>query len=148
MNNRQRKKMLKSHGKYVNPKETWNLDYRIASYILPRLKLFKKVSITYPGRDEADTPEKWDEALDKMIQAFEYVIEEDDWWINNPEYNYTDGMKIRSEEHDDGMVHVVFDEEDLVKEVKKKHFAERVRRQEVIDEGLQLFAKYFQHLWW
>lgn len=46
------------------------------------------------------------------------------------------------------MIHVVFDEEDWVKEVKKKHFVEIVRRQEVIDEGLQLFAKYFQSLWW
>ena len=55
MNNRQRKKWLKSHGKYVNQKETWNLDYWIANYILPRLKLFKKKTNGYPGNEEMDT---------------------------------------------------------------------------------------------
>ena len=43
MNKRTRKKWLKEQGLYVNPKETWNLDYTIAKFMLPRLKLFKKL---------------------------------------------------------------------------------------------------------
>ena len=79
-NKRIRKKWAKTHGTYVNPNETWALDQNIAKYILPRLKLFKKDSIAYPGIDDMDTPEKWDEALDKMICAFEY-LEKDDYGI-------------------------------------------------------------------
>ena len=115
MNNRQRKKWLKKHRLYVNPKETWNLDVNLAKYILPRLKKFKELNNGYPGREEMDTPEKWDEALDKMIQAFEYVVNEFDWWTNNSEYG-------------------CFDEEKRI--------------QAVINDGIQLFAKYYMDLWW
>lgn len=115
MNNRQRKKWLKQQGLYVNPKETWNLDITFAKYIIPRLKKFKNLNNGYPGREEMDTPEKWDEALDKMIQAFEYVVNEFDWWVDNPKYD-------------------CFDEEKRI--------------QAVINEGLQLFAKYYMDLWW
>ena len=115
MNNRQRKKWLKQRGLYVNPKETWSLDITFAKYIIPRLKKFKELNNGYPGIEEVNTPEKWDEALDKMIQAFEYVANEFDWWVDNPKYD-------------------CFDEEK--------------RRQVVINEGLQLFAKYYMNLWW
>lgn len=61
MNKRTRKKWLKKQKLYVNSKEIWNLDCNIAKYILPRLKMYKKLTIAYPGYDEANTPEKWDE---------------------------------------------------------------------------------------
>lgn len=50
MNKRQRKKYAKRHGTYVDCKETWNLDCTIAKFIIPRLKLYKKVINGYPGR--------------------------------------------------------------------------------------------------
>ena len=65
-----------------------------------------------------DTPEKWDKTLDKMILAFEYILD-DDWWINNPKYDYTDGLHIKSEPYEDNKLHkLIIDEEDLVKEIK------------------------------
>lgn len=86
MNKRIRKKWLKKHGLYVNPRDTWNLDMTISEFILPRLKLFKKESCTYPGRGEMDTPEKWDDALQKMIDAFQLVLDidnvDDKYWTN------------------------------------------------------------------
>ena len=115
MRKRQRKKWLKQHGKYVPYSDLWNLDITIANFVLPRLKKFKEKNDGYPGREEMDTPEKWNEALDKMILAFEYVIHEFDWWIDT--------------------------------EIKKSHFDEDKRRQAVIDEGLQLFVKWFRYLW-
>lgn len=119
MTKRARKKWLKQHGLYVNPRDTWNLDYTIAEYILPRLKEFKKVNNAYPGRGEMDTPEKWDTALDKMITAFQLVIDTDDmcerYWSNN---------------------RTVFNK-DLFEQ-----------DQDRIQEGLHLFATWFQHLWW
>lgn len=120
----------------MNPKETWNLDVTFAKYIIPRLKKYKEVSITYPGLGEMDTPEKWDEALDKMIQAFEYIIDLDEYWLDNPKYdyfNYVDEFGKNTERYE---------------EVKENKKAEDNRRLVVIDEGLLLFAKYYMHLWW
>jgi len=48
--------------------ETWNLDYTISKMILPKLKRFKKVSITVPV---GLTEDEWNDHLDKMIFAFE-----------------------------------------------------------------------------
>lgn len=66
MNKRTRRKWLKKKGLYVNPKEIWNMNCNISKYILPRLKMYKKLTIAYPGYGEANTLEKWDELLDKM----------------------------------------------------------------------------------
>lgn len=119
MNTRQRKKYLKKKGLYVNPRETWDLEYNISKYILPRLILFKKLNNGYPGHGDMDTPEKWDEALDKMIAAFQLSIDADDLHDKYWEYEYT-GFKKELWEED----------------------------QAKIKEGLHLFAEWFQNLWW
>lgn len=54
--------------------ETWSLDSTIARFIEPRLRVFKEIHGGYPGNL---TEEKWDEILDKMIKAFEYINNED-----------------------------------------------------------------------
>lgn len=115
MNNRQRKKWLKKHGLYVNDRETWNLDANIANYILPRLKRFKEIGTTYPGIDEAITPDGWNEVLQKMINAFEILGNE-----------MIDKVDLSSE----GWAEEIY----------------RLNRE--VDEGLQLFAKYYRDLWW
>lgn len=148
MNNRQRKKWQKKHGLYIAPNELWNLDYTIAEFILPRLKKFKKESMGYPDQGEMDTPEKWNAALDKMILAFEYILN-DNWWIGNPEYDYSDGLHIGFEKDDKtGWHKVVISEDDWVKDVSQRRDNEDQRRKQVINEGLQLFTKWFRHLWW
>ena len=129
---RQRKKWLKKYGKYVPYSDLWSLNITIANFVLPRLKRFKKENIGYPGIDEMDTPEKWDEALDKMILAFEYVISWDDWWLNNPRYDYLDAKSKYDNEY--------------VTEIRKSYLDENKRRQVAISEGLQLFVKWFLHL--
>ena len=134
MNNRQRKKWLKQHRLYVNPKETWSLDVNLAKYIIPRLKKFKELNNGYPGISEMDTPEKWDEALDKMIQAFEYVIDLDEYWLDDPRYDYTDIMFGKNKE--------------FYEKIKENKITEDIRRLAEINEGLQLFAKYYMSLWW
>lgn len=57
----------------VSEIDTWSLDVPIAEYILPRLKLFKSAKHSYPGCLEKE--EEWDIILDKMIFAFQKVIE-------------------------------------------------------------------------
>ena len=86
--------------------ETWNLDYTIASFIVPRLKRFKEITNGYPGKI---TWEEWEEILDKMINAFELQVKEDD--------------NIQTLEQE------------------KAEY-------EIIQEGLNLFAKYYFCLWW
>lgn len=106
MNKRTRKKWSKKHNTFVNLKDTWNLNSTIAEFVLPRLKLFKKVSNSYPGQGEVDTPEKWNSCLDKMILAFEYVLSEDNWWIDDPRYDYTDGLHLLKIHDENGFQHL------------------------------------------
>lgn len=82
MNKRIRKKYLKQHGLYVHPKETWSLDITLAQYIIPRLKLYKKLNDVIPGRLESH--DEWDKILDKMIYAFECMSDE---FCNYEEYD-------------------------------------------------------------
>ena len=109
------------------------LTSRLQNLFFQDLKNFKKENIGYPGRKEMDTPEKWDEALDKMILAFEYVISWDDWWLDDPKYNY-----IRAESKYD---------DEYVAKIRNSYLAEDKRRQFAIREGLELFAKWFRDLW-
>lgn len=50
-------------------REIWNLDYRIIEFIFPRLKLLRKNLVGYPP--DFKTCREWEQAIDKMILAFE-----------------------------------------------------------------------------
>ena len=113
MNKRQRKKWLKQHNRYFDPRETWSLDVTIASYVYPRLKLFKKVNIGYPPDISM---KEWNEILDKMIFSFGELKKD---YIGY-EINYDDP-----------------DWKDKIDEYDHK-----------VQEGLDLFGKYFKYLWW
>ena len=117
MNKRIHKKWLKKQGLYINPREMWQLDCIIAKYILPRLRMYKKLTVAYPGYDEASTPEKWDDLLDKMIWSFEQAA------------NYYE-------------IYESIDCKDLNWKEKQKELNDKIQ------EGLMLFAKWFQHLGW
>ena len=56
---------------------TWNLDCAFASWLVPRLKLFKKLrDPCCPYSIEKDdwlTEEEWNAILDKMIEGFELL---------------------------------------------------------------------------
>ena len=152
MKKRLRKKQFDKLGscKYpAKPKETWSLFTNIAEYVLPRLKLFKRLQNGYPGRDEADTPEKWYEILDKIILAFEYILDED-WWINDPRYDYTNWLHFSFGEIDEktGCGTLDITQDDWVAEIEANQEKEARRRNEVIKEGLYLFTKYYMSLWW
>jgi hypothetical protein len=61
------------------PCDCWNLDHELALWILPRLKLFKKMTHGYPGvlHDGKDgTEEDWDKILGEMIEGFEFKARE------------------------------------------------------------------------
>lgn len=123
MSRRLRKKQLKKLNKYVNPRECWNLDVTIAEWIIPRLEQFKKDNNGYPGCGEMDTFEKWQEAIQKMIDAF-VVIRDWDEIFYDDKYFSKGGFQ-----------------RELWNEDFKKY-------NKIIEEGMLLFAKYIQQLWW
>ena len=57
-----------------NPSDTWNLDYSISVFVLPRLKFFRNNMYVYPAKLGE---KKWEEILDSMIAAFELLVDED-----------------------------------------------------------------------
>ncbi len=84
-------------------REIWSLQTRISNYILPRLKLYREISVGRPGN--VPTIEKWHNILDKMIKAFEIsslIFEhrsDPNYNINCEEgYNiYKEGMELFKE---------------------------------------------------
>ena len=98
-NKRQRKKYAKQHGTYVDYKETWNLDCVIAKFVIPRLKLYKKVTNGYPGR--LNSVDQWYEIIDKMIYSFTYFIEDRDIDLSDPDWK--DKEKSEYEKVKDGL---------------------------------------------
>ena len=127
MNKRKRKKWLKKNGKYVSNRELWNLDQTICDWIIPRLKQFKEINIAYPGTASMDTPEKWDEALDKMIRAFELA--------KLDPIDLDENLQLRDYELEGYLYDV-----NKYKGIYEKRNAE-------VQEGLHLFATYFNDLW-
>lgn len=123
MNKRQRKKWLKRHNLYVSNSELYNLDCTISEWIVPRLKKFKQITCTYPGVEPFDTFEKWQDGLDKMIRAFELAkydpIDLDENLNYDPDMRYD--LKNYKEKHDKWNTEV--------------------------QEGLDLFSKWFMALW-
>lgn len=64
--------------------ETWNLDYIMAKFILPRLKRFRDVTKCYPP--ELKSLDEWQKILDKMIWSFDSIVNGYDDFLN-PEQN-------------------------------------------------------------
>lgn len=118
----------------IKYKDIYSLDNTIARFVLPRLKFFKKNIIGYPPDI---TYEEWKSIIDKMILAFELILDKS-------EPNFGE-LKFNTEKTDNGHWKMVedpdstFDAEAYMKWHKD--------RQSTIAEGLKLFAEYFQDLW-
>lgn len=129
--------------------ECWNLDYTIAAFILPRLKVFKQDTNGYPGVEPMDTPEKWDAALDEMIWAFDYIVNEDKYIDELEEkyhitWNSVDPHKINK----DFLKGNIGGPSALPDEERKAYYKDREALEERKDKGLKLFAEWFNSLWW
>lgn len=79
--------------------ETWNLDKTIAEFTIPRLKILKKHSISYPGN--LKDSKEWKKVLKKMIWSFQYVLDDYGFeYIDNKEKSkrtyekFKKGMKL------------------------------------------------------
>jgi len=82
--------------------DLWSLDLTIAQFVLPRLKAFKPFTNSFPA---SITNEEWKVIIQKMIDAFEIMVDGDRW----PALNDEDAATVQ--------------------------------------EGCELFGKWFTHLW-
>lgn len=123
--------------------ELWELAHYTAKFIYPRLKAFREMDrVGYPCTSniaaipDPDKPDEqkeidvWNEKLDKMIAAFDLILNEDkkkkfdfDEWLDN------------------------INNDPYTKEEHKKTDEGYKRQRKIKEEGLKLFAEYFETLW-
>lgn len=71
--------------KGFSPDELWDLAHATAWFMLPRLKEFRKVTCGYPC--ELKSMDEWREIIDKMIFAFEWYLDDDNWYKEGEEHD-------------------------------------------------------------
>lgn len=154
MNNRWRAKR-KINGSYTfSQKQIWSADITMEKYILAVLKEYYKMKRHgYPGFDEADTPEKWEELVKRFIYTFDQIVNDfpdSPFYIAYDKYckECPDAIGIACKLSNDGCVEV----DDRYTKLKEKYYTEEVKAKEkeyrkYIQDGLQLFAKFFQSIW-
>ena len=135
-----------------NVSEYWSLDGVVCKFILPRLKEFKEKIHGHPSGllpdEKADDFEsgmkEWRRILDKMIFSFECIINDNED-IEMPHMNF---KTVDSANGHCFLEHDCTPEEEIKHRADMKVYSEKMDvRQKEIQEGLQLFAEYFQSLW-
>lgn len=123
-NDKREKKYKKERLKYgFDPSECWSLYSTIAKFIYPRLKFFRDNLSGTPifnydnGIPIEEGMKQWEEILDKMLYSFDMIAYKDDTCKYDEIY-----YKLKSKK-------------------------EREKIDKKIQEGLGLFAKWFQSLW-
>ena len=120
----------------VSDQECWSLDCTITKFVLPRLKHFKKINRNSHPSDL--TPEQWELIVDELIWTFEYMS--DDGQTFNPFPNLW-------KPKEDGTLSVFKERTPEEKELYRVWDVKQKELEERKEKGLQLFIKYYQHLW-
>lgn len=126
--------------------DTWSLDHTLALIIAPALKHYKETSQSYSGA--FTTQEEWNVVLDKMIFAFE-TLTTDNW--EDQFHSGTHDMKFIPIDDEGNEV----DKKDAVmyrtvKGPNDTHVFDEAgwnAYNDRIQEGLDLFGKYYRSLW-
>lgn len=126
--------------------ELWNLEFTIAKYVLPRLIEFRKVMNGYPANVESF--EKYQEMVDKMIYSFDHIVNEETYTEQlEKDLGVTWDGVFEMKKIPDGNYELLHTDK-YNEELMKKYREEQMKEGEKIDEGLELFGKYFRSLWW
>lgn len=153
--------------------DTWNLDHTLALIILPALIQLKETKKGVPhdfaevGGEEYNSQEsfdfykedvdqlfnqkikEWDEVLDKMIWSFQQIALEDyddQYHHGKAEYDWVKSNK-KFPNPISGKMEATFQ---MVDKNPGAHWYDHVGHQlheDRIQEGLDLFAKYYRNLW-
>lgn len=118
----------------VSYKDVIDLDITVAKFILPRLKFFKKKVLCYPSELSM---EEWKAIIDKMILSFSLILDDSEPNFTNYKCNL-DSLKANLSNVDEEGSIIIEDD---------AYYKWHKEKEAKINEGLQLFAKYFQHLW-
>lgn len=106
----------------VSRADTYSLDSTLSMVISKSLRRFKEDVESFPGHPVDVTYDEWIDIIDTMIWAFEEV---------NKDYE-----SPLFEEYEDS-------DEDL------KEYSKKLQEHEKnIQDGIELFAKYYRNLWW
>ena len=147
-----------------NESDVWSLDVTIAKFILPRLKYLKKVKQGCPildGYEHEDSEEQfdkmhkeWDCIMDKMIQTFEWIINDNDDLSDTCEKeNVNFHLPFKFIPCNDGSDCSKMELDGTPEQIKehdiifKKYMDLMEEREKEIQKGLALFAKYYRGLW-
>jgi hypothetical protein len=124
-------------------KDTWNLDWTIANFALPRLIRFKKLTNGYPPEL---TEKEWGKILDKMIWSMTQIAND----TEKPDFPKCLSIKKSDWRTDENGNRFLPHKIKTPKEEKawKKYKKERDAFENKINEGITLFGKYFRGLWW
>ncbi len=132
----------------IDDYDVWNLDNTLAQVILPALKEYRKITFAIPSNihDTAGLPyptetdeeyeialKKWHETLDKMIWSFEQITSDYEQQFYSVEGEIADPIFKDGQLNWKTKPTIDFD---ALKHHDKK-----------IQEGLDLFGKYYRNLW-
>lgn len=122
--------------KYGFPEEdAWGFSGAHARWVVPRLKHLRKISHGHPGG--FDTCAEWEDVLEKMIWSFENYDKEPDP-IKPIDY---DSRYVVTQIHSTGQpCFKCVDEREWDFSLIEQH-------EKRVQEGINLFAKYYYHLW-
>ena len=154
----------------IDPYDTWSLDSTLALIIYPALIQLKATKQGVPS-EFAEEPatnqecfdfyqesyddawkaglERWDETLDKMIWSFEQLVKGDyDEQYHHGEAEY-DWVKT-DKQYPNPVTGVLEATYKMVDKNPDAHWYDHVghmKHDERIQEGLELFGKYFRSMW-
>jgi len=154
----------------IDPYDTWSLDSTLALIIYPALIQLKATKQGVPSEFTGEPAsnqetfdfyqesyddewkqglERWDETLDKMIWSFEQLIKgdyDDQYHHGKAEYDWIKTNK----KYPNPVTGVMEATYKMVDKNPDEHWYDSVGHQkhdERIQEGLELFGKYFRSMW-
>lgn len=157
----------------IHNTDLWDGPENLAAIIYPFLKKYKKISDGYPGEfgkkrpweedseDNKDRLEEWNAIVDKMIFAMYWKKEWDNPFKKEYFKNKSKILKLHKKElnklsDEDIQTHNgsywrssprAKREDELCQELSDQYYKNLSEHERLVQEGCELFGKYFRHLW-
>ena len=135
--------------------DVWNINSWFCLVLPPMLRHMADYGSAYPGTKPFETPEKWHDWLHSMADVIETFEDEEFWYTKKNEFAEEwekVNQKARSCSIDEnGNTIISYNEDEHYKEIKDLYFMRMEEiskeRQELIEDTLSQFSKYFDMLW-
>lgn len=130
--------------------DVWNMNTWMLEIFPPMLRHMAEYGCAYPGDNEFDIPEKWNDYLNSLADIFELLQEEN--WLNKNEYEdkYFHAVDMFYDRHPNLTTTTTLTQKDIdtlhdkwikrVEELNKE-------RQETINDVFKSLARIFDALW-